>query len=59
MKTKLEEKKSNTFIKSILHTIADLKILPESINTILRELSMAGKINTIILISALPIFILC
>lgn len=58
MKTKLEEKKSNTFIKSILHTIADLKILPESINTILRELSMAGKINTIILISALPIFIL-
>jgi hypothetical protein len=58
MKIKLEEKNSSTLIKSILHTIADLKILPASINIILRELSMAGKINTIILISTLPIFIL-
>jgi HAMP domain-containing protein len=44
--------------QDLLHFIADMKILPAGVNANLRDLSLNGKINTIIAISAMPIFIL-
>ena len=54
----MNPKSKETFLQLTLHKIADLKILPPGINNKLREINLASKINTIILISTLPIFFL-